>query len=235
MQTGPALRESLVALITGVWYILVYGTSALVLLAARRPAGWRCRSSLWFVGYVGAAALVRAAHARPLEGGVGGALDADRPHRRQLHQHPDREAVRPRARRGRLCARGASTSTPGCFHSSLRLNTLFSFCLSTLNALLVTGTGGARDRGCGSQRQGRGRHRRDGAAADLADRQRRRLGRASRSPTIFENIGVVQEGMMTIARPIALTDRAGRRRARGAARRDRVRGRALRLWPRERR
>ena len=28
MQTGPAVRESLVALITGVWYIMVYGTAA---------------------------------------------------------------------------------------------------------------------------------------------------------------------------------------------------------------
>ena len=34
MQTGPAVRESLVALITGVWYILVYGTAALFLLAS---------------------------------------------------------------------------------------------------------------------------------------------------------------------------------------------------------
>ena len=34
MQTGPAVRESLVALITGVWYILVYGTAALILLAS---------------------------------------------------------------------------------------------------------------------------------------------------------------------------------------------------------
>src|SRR5581483_3642955 len=34
MQTGPALRESLVSMITAVWYILVYGTSAIVLLAS---------------------------------------------------------------------------------------------------------------------------------------------------------------------------------------------------------
>ena len=27
MQTGPAIRESLVALLTAVWYILVYGTA----------------------------------------------------------------------------------------------------------------------------------------------------------------------------------------------------------------
>ena len=59
-----------------------------------------------------------------------------------------------------------------------------------------------------------------------------RLGRLCRSPTIFENIGVVQEGMMTIARPIALTDPPDAADAQGDARRDRVRGRALRLRPR---
>ena len=37
MQTGPAVRESLVALITGVWYILVYGTAAIILLASADP------------------------------------------------------------------------------------------------------------------------------------------------------------------------------------------------------
>src|SRR2546429_222698 len=37
MQTGPAIRETLVALLTSVWYILVYGTSALILLAAADP------------------------------------------------------------------------------------------------------------------------------------------------------------------------------------------------------
>ena len=44
MQTGPALRESVVAAIDAVWYIMVYGTSALVLLASSRLARWRCRS-----------------------------------------------------------------------------------------------------------------------------------------------------------------------------------------------
>src|SRR3978361_627702 len=34
MQTGPAIRESLVALLTAVWFILIYGTSSLILLAS---------------------------------------------------------------------------------------------------------------------------------------------------------------------------------------------------------
>ena len=62
------------------------------------------------------------------------------------------------------------------FYRSLRLNTLFSFCLSTLNAMMVTGTGGLALL-LWTQRQGRGRHRGDGAAAGLADREHRRLGR----------------------------------------------------------
>ena len=51
MQTGPAIRESLVALLTAVWYILVYGTSALLLLAAADR--WLALPiALWFVGYL---------------------------------------------------------------------------------------------------------------------------------------------------------------------------------------
>ena len=38
MQTGPALRESVVSAINAVWYILVYGSSA---LRAARRADWR--------------------------------------------------------------------------------------------------------------------------------------------------------------------------------------------------
>src|SRR5580704_6476961 len=50
MQTGPALRESVVASINAVWYILVYGTSAALLLAA---ADWRLSLPilLWFATY----------------------------------------------------------------------------------------------------------------------------------------------------------------------------------------
>ncbi|HKT17419.1 MAG TPA: ABC transporter transmembrane domain-containing protein, partial [Stellaceae bacterium] len=37
MQTGPALRESVVSGTNAVWYILVYGTSAIVLMASNDP------------------------------------------------------------------------------------------------------------------------------------------------------------------------------------------------------
>ena len=56
---------------------------------------------------------------------------------------------------------------------------------------------------------------------------------AVRITDIFEDVGVVQEGMMTIAQPLQLVDPAGAKpldRARGP---HRVQGRPLRLRPRQ--
>jgi ATP-binding cassette subfamily B multidrug efflux pump len=51
MQTGPALRESLVTSVTAVWYVIVYATTAVIMTAA---ADWWLALPilLWFVGYV---------------------------------------------------------------------------------------------------------------------------------------------------------------------------------------
>src|SRR3954465_1124764 len=52
MQTAPSIRETMVAMLTSVWYILVYGTSALLLLASADP--WLALPiGLWFCGYLG--------------------------------------------------------------------------------------------------------------------------------------------------------------------------------------
>ncbi len=81
-----------------------------------------------------------------------------------------------RARDEDAYVRDAVDEHTGMFYASLRLNTLFGLTLSTLNA-----HAGDRHRRRSrsvlwTQRQGRGRHRGDGAAAGLADRQHRRLG-----------------------------------------------------------
>ncbi len=80
IQTGPAVRESLVALITGVWYILVYGDELLlVMLASAGRLAGACRSRCgsprtWCCWCAG----VRAAHARTAPSWcLEGALDAD--------------------------------------------------------------------------------------------------------------------------------------------------------------
>ena len=174
MQTGPAVRESLVSLLTAVWYILVYGTSALMLLASADP--WLALPvALWFAGYIGDAALDRAAHARPLEDDVGSALDAHRAHRRQLHQHPDGEAVRARQGRRSLCARGDRSSqrplprTVAPQHAARpdadRAQRAADHLDRRFRHLAL------------ARRAYRRRRRGHGAADDHADRQRLRLGR----------------------------------------------------------
>src|SRR5579875_1441026 len=50
MQTGPSLRDSVVSGINAVWYILVYGSIALALLAAR-DARLAIPVCLWFAAY----------------------------------------------------------------------------------------------------------------------------------------------------------------------------------------
>ena len=55
MQTGPSLRESVVAATNAVWYILVYGTSGDRADVAHATGAWRCRSC-WFAVYAAAAA-----------------------------------------------------------------------------------------------------------------------------------------------------------------------------------
>src|ERR1700756_3443 len=50
MQTGPSLRESVVSATNAVWYILVYGTGA-VLLMASNDSRLTIPVLLWFGGY----------------------------------------------------------------------------------------------------------------------------------------------------------------------------------------
>ena len=113
-----------------------------------------------------------------------------------------------------------STSTPTRSARQLRIITLFGLTLAVMNA---AHDGRHRRRwrsGSGRSGRDRGRRRRDGAAADLADRQHRRAGWRSNVTSIFENIGMVQDGMRSIAVPRQMPDRAGRRdaaRRRGGA------------------
>ena len=175
--------------------------------------------------------LFRAAHARPLQGSLGGALDADGAHRRQLHQHPDREAVRAAARRGRLCARRRSISTPAVL-GALRLNTLFGTMPATLNALLVIGAGAlalvlwrtARSRSAPSRWRCRspGRSPTCRRLGRLAGHRHLREDRRGAGRHDDDRAGRCSSPIRRDAPPLAVH-----------ARRDRVRGRALRLRPRD--
>jgi ATP-binding cassette subfamily B multidrug efflux pump len=202
MQTGPAVRESLVSLLTAVWYILVYGTSAIVMLG-RADLWLTLPILLWFAGYV---VLLRTFVPRM----------RDRSHKmsearsvltgRIVDTYTNILTVKlfARAREEDAYVRSAMDDHTGLFHASLRLTTLFSLSLMTLNALLVTGTGALAIALWihGSVTVGT-----VATALPLSWQIVNVAGWVALQVTgIFENIGVVQEGMTTIAKPIALAD-----------------------------
>ncbi len=203
MQTGPAIRESLVALLTAVWFILVYGASALILLASADP--WLAIPVLvWFLGYI---AMLRwfvprmrdrsktVSEARSLLTG------------RIVDTYTNIVTVKlfARAKDEDAYVREALDQHTGDFHEALRLNTMFALTLTVLNAGLITLTGAFA---IVLWRHG---HIGVGTVA-MALPMTTQIVSASgwvawQITSIFENIGVVQEGMMTIARPLTLVDK----------------------------
>ena len=204
MQTGPAIRESVVALLTAVWYILVYGTGALILLARADP--WLALPVvLWFAGY---SAMLRVFVPRMRDRSKDMTEIRSMLTGRIVDSYTNILTVKlfARARDEDAYVRDAIDSHTRQFYLSLRLNTLFGFTLATLNALLVTGTGGLAlflwTRGQVSVGT-------VAMALPLAWQIVNIAGWVAWQVTdIFENIGVVQEGMLTIARPITLADRS---------------------------
>ena len=132
MQTGPAIRESLVSLLTAVWFIMIYGTSSVILLASADP--WLALPVLlWFAGYVAMLRyfVPRMQNARSMLTG------------RIVDTYTKIVTVKlfARAKDEDAYVREAIDHHTGRFHESLRLNTLFALTLILLNALLITGTG----------------------------------------------------------------------------------------------
>jgi ATP-binding cassette, subfamily B, multidrug efflux pump len=203
MQTGPAIRESVVALLTAVWYILVYGTGALILLARADP--WLALPVvLWFAGY---SAMLRVFVPRMRDRSKDMTEIRSMLTGRIVDSYTNILTVKlfARARDEDAYVRDAIDSHTRQFYLSLRLNTLFGFTLATLNALLVTGTGGLALFLWTGGRVGVGTV---AMAIPLAWQIVNIAGWVAWQVTdIFENIGVVQEGMLTIARPITLADR----------------------------
>jgi ATP-binding cassette subfamily B multidrug efflux pump len=205
MQTGPAMRESLVALLTAVWFIVVYGTSALILLATADP--WLAIPVIaWFAGYI-AMLTVFVPRMRDRSKSVSEARSALTGRIVDSYTNILTVKLFARAREEDAYVREAVDDHTGRFYAQLRLNTLFAFTLTSLNAMLVTGTGAVA---ITLWQQG---HVSVGVVA-MALPMTMQISSASgwvawQVTGIFENIGVVQEGMMTIARPITLIDAPG--------------------------
>jgi ATP-binding cassette, subfamily B, multidrug efflux pump len=203
MQTGPAVRQSLVALLTAVWFILIYGTSSLLLLASADR--WLALPVLlWFAGYV---AMLRIFVPRMRDRSKTMSEARSMLTGRIVDTYTNIVTVKlfARARDEDAYVREAIDHHTGRFHASLRMATMFALTLTLLNAVLIAVTGAFA---IVLWRHG---HVSVGTVA-MALPMTMQIASASgwvawQVTEIFENVGVVQEGMLTIARPHTLMDR----------------------------
>src|SRR5690349_6713287 len=207
MQTANALRESVMAGIRAVWYIAVYGVSALILMAL---ADWRLAvpTLLWFAGYV-----VFLNYFVPRMRDLARASSEVRSHvmARVVDSYTNILTVKLFARQADedACVREVIDEHQVAIGAHMRLISKFMFSLSLMNAGLLAGTAaigiylwstGAVSPGVVA------------TALPLAWQISNVAGWVSWEVTgVFENIGVVQEGMLTIAVPHSGTDRPGAR------------------------
>jgi ATP-binding cassette subfamily B multidrug efflux pump len=202
MQTGPAVRQTLTAALTAVWYVLVYGTTALIMTAAA-DAWLTIPILLWFAGYVGLLwyFVPRMRDRSKINSEARSALMG-----RIVDSYTNILTVKlfARADEEDNYVRDAVDRQVGTFSAAQRLLTVFGTVLNLLNALLIAGAGAIAlilwQRGSVEV----------GVIAMVLPLtlQLTNMSRqiAIQITDLFEEIGVVQEGMMTIARPLQLVD-----------------------------
>jgi ATP-binding cassette subfamily B multidrug efflux pump len=207
MQTANALRESVMASIRAIWYILVYGISAFVLMAL---SDWRLGlpTLAWFLGY-----LVFLRYFVPRMRDLARASSEVRSHvmARVVDSYTNILTVKLFARLADEDAyvREVIDEHQRAIAAHMRLISQFMFALSLMNALLLTGTAVI---GITLWAQGVISAGMVATALPLAWQITNVAGWVSWEVTgIFENIGVVQEGMQTIAVPHSGLDRPGAR------------------------
>jgi ATP-binding cassette subfamily B multidrug efflux pump len=207
MQTSNALRESVVSSIRAIWYIVIYGLSALVLMAF---ADWRLAipTVLWFAGY-----LFFLRHFVPRMRDLARTSSELRSlvMGRVVDSYTNILTVKlfARALDEDAYVREVIDDHTSAIGAHMRLITRFMLVLSAMNAMLLVGTAGI---GITLWGQGYVSAGVVATALPLAWQIANVAGWVSWEVTgIFENIGVVQEGMDTIAVPHALVDRPGAR------------------------
>ncbi len=203
MQTGPALRESVVAATNAVWYITIYGGTALVLTGSN-DLRLSIPMALWFCSYV---LLLRYFVPRLRDRSremseVRSALTG-----RVVDSYTNIQTVKlfARPRDEDMVVKETVDEHTASFRKQQRVITLFGLCLATLNAMMVVGTGamaiwlwslGAIGVGIVAM------------ALPLTWQIANIAGWVAQNVTaIFENVGVVQEGMRSIAVPRQMPDK----------------------------
>ncbi len=202
LQTGPSLRESVVATTSAIWYVIIYGASAVAVLA-QSDTFLALPVAIWFLIYIGilrgfvprmrersrAVSEMRSVLTGRIVDGYTNiltvklfarAIDEDMYIRRTVDEHTE------------------------TFHRSQRLTTIFQSTLTFMNAVLVVAvaatamrmwTLGAIDVGTVAM------------ALPLTWQVVSMSGWVAQSVTsIFENVGTVQDGMKSIAVPRQMLD-----------------------------
>ena len=205
MQTGPSVRSTLTATITTVWYIIVYGVSAIGMTAAADR--WLAVPILlWFSSY---AALLAYFVPRMRERSKVSSIARSTLMGRIVDSYTNILTVKLFARAGDedQYVRNAVDHHVDLFKAAQRLLTAFGAILDVLNALLIAGSGALA---LLLWRYGKVEVGTIAMVLPLT-LQLSNMSRqiAMRITEIFEDIGVVQEGMLTIAQPLQLPDPAG--------------------------
>jgi ATP-binding cassette, subfamily B, multidrug efflux pump len=205
MQTGAAVRSTLTASVTALWYILVYALTAIGMMASA-DLWLTVPILLWFAGYVGLLLyfVPRMRERSKVNSEARSALMG-----RIVDSYTNILTVKlfARPRDEDLYIRDAIDRHTGRFLAAQRLMTVFGTLLNILNAMLIVGAGALA---LTLWRHGAVEV---GAIAMVLPLtlQLTNMSRqiATQITDIFEDIGVVQEGMMTIAQPLRLIDAAG--------------------------
>ena len=202
MQTGPALRESIVAGTNAVWYILVYGTSAIALLSA---SNWHLALPLlgWFVAY---ATLLRKFVPRMRERSRAVSEARSTLTGRVVDSYTNILTVKlfARARDEDGFVRESVQDHTNAMRRQTRMATGFTFTLAVINASMVVGTGAVAVL---LWRAGRIPVGAVAMAMPMAWQIANMAGWVAQNvTTIFENVGVVQDGMRSIAVPRQMPD-----------------------------
>jgi len=203
IQTGPALRESVVQVIDAIWYAVVQWVGAAIIFAAADPR-LLVPLVVWLAAYVAAlvvfvprikARSTEASEARSML--VGRIVDSyTNILTVKLFAHAEREDA---------YARAALEDQVSKWQASLRLVTAMDLVLYSLNGILMVSASGVAiwlwAQGVVSI----------GAIAAVISLVLRIIGMSGWIlwvvAGIFENMGVVQEGMETISRPNQVLDR----------------------------
>jgi ATP-binding cassette subfamily B multidrug efflux pump len=203
MNTGNALRESVVSSIRAIWYIIVYGLAALALMLSSDPR-LAVPTLLWMAGYV-----VFLRHFVPRMRDLSRISSEARSQvmGRIVDSYTNFPTVKlfSRARDEDAYVREAVDEHRDRIAAHMRLTTRFMFTLHCLNALLVVGTATI---GVALWARGDVGAAIVATALPLAWQISNMAGWVSWEVSgIFENVGIVQEGMQTIAVPHSLVDR----------------------------